>query len=50
MQESLFVILPYESSTQSAVLFDSFRNGTAVITTDCGSLMNLYSKRNRLCF
>ena len=37
MQESLFVILPYESSTQSAVLFDSFRNGTAVITTDCGS-------------
>ena len=37
MQQSLFVILPYESSTQSAVLFDSLRNRTPVISTDCGS-------------
>lgn len=37
MSESLYVILPYESSTQSAVLFDTLRNGTPVISTDCGS-------------
>tara|TARA_B110000503_G_scaffold12539_1_gene17065 strand:+ start:8540 stop:9538 length:999 start_codon:yes stop_codon:yes gene_type:complete len=37
IQQSFFVVLPYESSTQSAVLFDSYRNGTPVITTGCGS-------------
>ena len=37
IQQSKFIILPYETSTQSAVLFDSFRNKTPVIATNCGS-------------
>jgi glycosyltransferase involved in cell wall biosynthesis len=37
IQESKLVLLPYEHSTQSAVLFDCYRNGTPVIATDIGS-------------
>lgn len=37
LSQSKFVLLPYKSSTQSAVLFDSFKNGTPLITSDKGS-------------